>query len=359
MTRFRLALLAALLTALPALASVSSGVEKWRTGDWDGAVADWVAPAARGDADALFNMGQAYRLGRGVPLSIDSAIDYYRRAAAKGHVAATANLGITLWQDGRRTEALGHLRTAADQGDIRAAYVLGVATFTGDGAPRNPALGYAYIVRARDGGLAAATAQANRYGALLGAEERARGEAAAAALAAGRPIAVAFAELSRPSPAPSPPQAAERDGDEDEDSDTPAPRPRAKPAADKPATTKEIAGEKPARPGSAAAAERTGGAGRTEPSPKTEKPDPAAARAAEGGFRVQLGAYADERAARTAWATLVSQSAKLLKGQKPVYAPKGGLVRLQVGPFEDRAEARDLCAKLSAAGRPCFVTSKQ
>ena len=74
------------------------------------------------------------------------------------------------------------------------------------------------------------------------------------------------------------------------------------------------------------------------------------------GWKVQLGAYANERAARTAWATLVSQSAKLLKGQTPVYNPRGGLVRLQVGPFDDRPEAAELCAKLSAAGRPCFVT---
>jgi hypothetical protein len=191
-------LLVLLLAALaaPAAASVSDGQAKWRKGDWAGAVAEWSTPAARGDAEALFNMGQAYRLGRGVPQSTDTALDYYRRAAAKGHVGATANLGITLWQVGRRTEALGHLRTAADRGDLRAAYVLGVATFTGDGAPKNPVLGYAYLVRARDGGLALASAQTARVATLLTPEERARGEAAAEALAAGRPVAVAMASAS-------------------------------------------------------------------------------------------------------------------------------------------------------------------
>jgi uncharacterized protein len=85
--------------------------------------------------------------------------------------------------------------------------------------------------------------------------------------------------------------------------------------------------------------------------PKAAEPEPVAE-----GWRVQLGAYANERSARTAWATLVSQSAALLKGQKPIYSPRGGLVRLQVGPFEDRPDAAALCTKLSAAGRPCFVT---
>ena len=333
---------ALLLAAAPLIASVDAGVAKWRQGDWNGAVAEWVRPAARGDADALFNMGQAYRLGRGVPLDPKAAIDYYRRAAEKGHVAATANLGITLWQEGRKTEALTQLRTAADRGDLRASYVLGVATFEGDVAPRNPALGYAYVVRAREGGLALASGQAARMATRMSAEDRVRGEAAAQALAAGRPVAVVLAELALPQAASDAPPAVADAGE-------------------------DAVEEGPARPGAAA---ETGEAGTPEQKPARKtasrgeaKPaEPAPAKAAEEkaavgeGWKVQLGAYANERAARTAWATLVSQSAKLLKGQTPVYNPRGGLVRLQVGPFEDRPQAAELCAKLSAAGRPCFVT---
>jgi hypothetical protein len=324
--------------AAPAMATVSTGVERWQAGDWSAAVAEWVTPAARGDADALFNMGQAYRLGRGVAQSSTTALDYYRRAADKGHVAATANLGITLWQEGRRTEALGHLRTAADRGDLRAAYVLGVATFTGDGAPRNPALGYAYIVRARDGGLAVASGQAARFATRLTAEERARGEAAAAALAAGRPVAVAMADPAGPDRPIVPDQTAQLVSDAEEESDSP-PEPVRR-------DRRAGAGTTVATKTDAKAASGTG-----ERAEGTSRDDDA------GGFRVQLGAYANERAARTAWATLVSQSAALLKGLKPVYSPRGGLVRLQVGPFDGKPEAGALCAKLSAGGRPCFVTS--
>jgi cell division septation protein DedD len=317
-----------LLALLPAaaLASVDEGVAKWRAGDWDGAVAQWVTPAARGDADALFNMGQAYRLGRGVPLNRITAIDYYRRAADKGHAAAAANLGITLWQEGRKTDALTSLRAAAEKGDLRASYVLGVATFEGDTAPRNPALGYAYVVRARDGGLSLASAQAARMATRMSSDDRAKGEAAAQALAEGRPVTVVLAAMSAPLPAPEPAVA-----DEGVDSVEEALAESAAPAkADQPRKTESA---KPAPAKAEARAE-----------PPAE------------GWKVQLGAYANERTARTAWATLVSQSAALLKGKKPLYAPRGGLVRLQVGPFEERAPAAELCAKLSAAGRPCFVT---
>jgi cell division septation protein DedD len=310
-----------------AWASTESGTAKWSAGDYPGAVAEWLTPAARGDAEALFMLGQAHRLGRGVAQDRGAAIDYYRRAAEKGHVAATANLGITLWQEGRKTEALTQLRIAAERGDLRASYVLGVATFEGDVAPRNPALGYAYVVRARDGGLALASGQAARMATRLTAEDRARGEAAAAALSAGRPVAVVLAGLAAAPPADSQPLAiAEASEDQAE--------------------------EAPAGPGAVASApSRTQSARQAEPAEAGPERAPT-----REGWKVQLGAYANERAARTAWATLVSQSAALLKGQTPVYSPRGGLVRLQIAGFDSREPAAELCARLSAAGRPCFVT---
>lgn len=315
------ALLALLAATAPAVATTAEGVRRWRAGDHAGAVAAWQGPAAAGDPDALFNLGQAYRLGRGVPMNRDLALDFYRRAAARGHVAATANLGITLFQLGRKTEALAPLRTAADAGDARAAYVLGVATFTGDGAPRNPVLGLAYVRRAEALGLDLAGPQVARMAALLTDEERSRAEAAAAALAAGRPASVVLAEA----PAPVAPPAA-----------GPVPV----------AAGEEVAGAAaPAAPAPAASP-----AGRVDSRPESP---PAARRA----WYVQLGAYTSEAAARAAWAALVAQSADLLEGQAPVYAPRGGLVRLQVGPLDDRGIAADLCARLAAAGRPCFVTS--
>lgn len=355
--RFRLALFLLLAAAAPVAASVQSGLEKWRAEDWDGAVADWVGPASRGDAEAMFNMGQAHRMGRGVPQNSEVAIDYYRRAADKGHVGAMTNLGITLYQEGRKTEALNQLRQAADKGDMRAAYVLGVATFGGDGAPRNPALGYAYVVRARDSGLSVASAQAARMATLMSADDRARGEATAAALASGKPVAVVLAELSAPKAAEpvvladaGAATAADTE-DEAEEADTPAP---ARKAAPEKAPAR--AAEKPAAKGAEKSADKKPAKAQAEKSANEAPAAKADARAEAEGFKVQLGAYANESAARTAWATLVSQSAELLKGRKPIYSPRGNLVRLQVGPYPDRGDAAELCTKLAAAGRPCFVT---
>ncbi len=284
----RLAAPMLLLLATPAVATVQAGVEKWNAGDYEAAVAEWTGPAARGDTDALFNMGQAYHLGRGVPRNDSTAIDYYRRAADKGHLGALTNLGITLYQTGQKTEGLNQLRQAADRGDLRASYVLGVATFGGEGAQRNRVLGYAYVVRARDGGLAIASRQAARMATLMTAAERAKGEETARALVSDGAVVDAAAERA--------------------DGET------------------AIAG--------------------------------AAANAAADseGWKVQLGAYKSQGAARTAWASLVSQSATLLRGLTPIYTSGGGLVRLQVGPYAEKSAAADLCASLSAAGRPCFVT---
>ncbi len=332
----RIAPLLALLAAGAAKATVAAGVAKWRAGDWAGAVADWAGPAARGDPDALFNMGQAHNLGRGVPMNRAMAQDYYRRAAEKGHVAAMANLGISLWQEGRRAEALVHLRQAAEQGDGRAAFVLGVAIFNGEGAPRNPTLGYAYMLRAREAGVPQAGPQAARMAALMTGEQRLRGEAVAAALAAGEPvpgdlIGAGRTQAAALPPAPEPPaRRAEEAG---------GPAEAAAEAEGEPPAGRPARGLAEAQPEAPAAA----GAG--------DAPAPAE------GWRVQLGAFASESAARTAWATLLSQAGDLLAGLSPLFTPRGGLVRLQLGPFSDRAAARDLCARLSAGGRPCFVTA--
>lgn len=371
--------------AMPAAASVEAGQARWKAGDYEGAVAQWAGAAARGDAEALFNMGQAYRLGRGVPQSSTNAIDYYRRAAEKGHVAATTNLGITLYQEGRKTEALNQLRQAADKGDLRASYVLGVATFGGDGTQRNAALGYGYVLRARDGGLAVAGPQVTRMESMMAAADVAQGRAAAAALAAGKPVAVVLAELAAPRPAPEEPQAADAAAADEDSAEAEAAPPgrRARVAesrnagrdaeaaavADATVAALSVASQTGASQPVAGKAGRTGEAASATGEAKARE---AAAKAADGasagrksdsakereqtGWKVQLGAYANEGAARTAWATLVSQSASLLKGRKPIYSARGNLVRLQVGPYPERGDAAELCTKLAAAGRPCFVT---
>jgi len=59
----------------------------------------YVAGTARGEADALFQLGWCYHLGKGVPQSYERAAALYQQAAAKGDANAQGNLGV-LYQEG-------------------------------------------------------------------------------------------------------------------------------------------------------------------------------------------------------------------------------------------------------------------
>src|SRR5690606_18700904 len=130
-------LVAAMFLAGTAGASTRAGVDKWRAGDYPGAVAEWRAPAAAGDADAQFNLAQAYKLGRGVPVDLDQARELYRKSAEQGHEPAQVNLGLILFQQDQREAAIPWLEKAAARGEARAQYVLGIAHFNGDAVPRD------------------------------------------------------------------------------------------------------------------------------------------------------------------------------------------------------------------------------
>ena len=78
-----LAAAAAAAVAAPATAqSVEAGVTAWQAGDYEAAVRAWRPLADRGDVDAQFNLGHAYRLGRGVPRNMTLAEQWYERSAA-------------------------------------------------------------------------------------------------------------------------------------------------------------------------------------------------------------------------------------------------------------------------------------
>jgi len=128
--RIAAATLAALL-AVPALsplfADVKQGVDAWSAGQYAQAVEQWQDPARKGDADAMFNLAQAYKLGRGVPRDLVKAESLSEAAAATGHMEAAANYGLLLFQRGERTKAMPFIRAAAERGDPRSEYLLGLA----------------------------------------------------------------------------------------------------------------------------------------------------------------------------------------------------------------------------------------
>jgi TPR repeat protein len=139
-----------------AMADTKAGVDAWTRGDYPAAVRAWEAEAAKGDAHALFNLGQAHRLGKGVPQDLAKAEMLFGQAAALGHTQASDNYGLLLFQRGEQVRALPYIRAAADRGDPRAQYQVGVAHFNGVVVPKDWVRAYALVSLAQQQGLAQA-----------------------------------------------------------------------------------------------------------------------------------------------------------------------------------------------------------
>lgn len=170
-----LPLIAASMLTTPAFADVKDGVDAWQRGDYPAAVAEWRPLALAGDADAQFNLGQAYKLGRGVPTDLVQAEGWYRRAAKQGHLQAEDNLGLILFTANRRDEAMPFIVASAARGEPRAQYVLGTAHFNGDLAPQDWPRAYALTKRASDAGLTIASARLSQLDTLIPLDQRQRG----------------------------------------------------------------------------------------------------------------------------------------------------------------------------------------
>lgn len=288
--------LLALAMAVPTVGvaqSVKTGIEAWQSAEYEAAVTIWRPLAEAGDADAAFNLGQAYRLGRGVPTNLPLAQTWFERAARKGHVDAQTTLGLMLYDMGNRVGALRWLKSAAEKGEPRALLIYGTALFNGDAVARDPVLAYAYVSRAAAQGLEPAKRTLAEMDRMLPIEQRREG------------VALAQAKAAEPKPEP--------------------------PAAVKPSKTSS---PKP-----------------TAPTP----PKTPAATAAAGGWRVQLGAFSKRTSAEALFTILSGTGA--LAGRRPFYVDAGAVTRLQVGPFESRSAAAAACAELSNKGQPCFPVS--
>ena len=289
--------LAGALLSTAAGADVKAGVDAWARGDWATAVREWQQPASAGDADAQFNLGQAYKLGRGVPMDMAQAERWYALAAQQGHRQAEDNYGLILFQNGKRADAVKWLEKSSQRGEARSQFVLGTMLFNGDAVKKDWRRAYALMTRASSAGLpqaASTLAEMDRYvplpdrqAALVMARELERN--------AGRPVLAAVQpKVTTPRPA------------------TPARTPR--PAA-------------------------------VAKAPPVPAAKPAPVR--DGGWRVQLGAFKDAGNARRLWSSTASKFA----GRQPYYEPAAGNTRLLVGPFASSAEASRACAAIRPA--PC------
>lgn len=332
-----LAAAAGAIMAAPAMAqSVEAGIAAWQAGNHEEAVRQWRPLADRGDADAQYNLAQAYKLGRGVPVNLNLAEQWYERAARQGHEQAGANLGLILFQNGQRQRAMPYIQRAAEAGDPRAQYVLGTALFNGDVVGRDWPRAYAMMSRAAAAGLPPAVTQLRQMEQHLSPEDRARGADLARAIERSAPAgASAAAEPDVPVARTPPPGRPRITGTQlppsvvanPRSSGPPSPGFTVRPVPDGPAPTQPVM-EEP----------------RTAPAPRQPAP------AASGRWRVQLGAFSSDANARRAWGAVASR----LPGLRPVYSRAGNLIRLQAGPLASRAAAERACAAVRSAGGACF-----
>ena len=313
----RLAAMAAAMTlaisAGPLSADVKAGVDAWSQGDFSRAVTEWQMPAAAGDPDALFNLAQAYRLGRGVAADIARARELYAEAAQKGHVKAADNYGLLLFQQGEQANAMPLIQAAAERGDPRAQYVLGLAHFNADYAEKDWVRAYALLTLSQSAGLPQASAALSRMDEYVPLDMRQRAQLLAReieiAAAKRRAADLAAADLGQ--------------------------RPvETVPAAVAAPQAQVAAAPQPVRPVPVAAAPRE-------------------TRTRSGNWKVQLGAFGVKSNADRLWSKLAGNSA--LSGTTKVLAPAGRVTRLQATGFASRAEAQAACDTLNRQGQACMV----
>ncbi|MET3725507.1 SPOR domain-containing protein [Sphingomonas trueperi] len=290
-----LLLLASLGISTPALAqdaAVKAGVDAYNRGDYAGALQAWRPAAEKGDADAQYNVGQIYKLGRGVPVDMVEAEKWYRLAALQGHDLGEANYGMMLFENGKREAAVPWLERAVAHGEPRAQYLLGVMLFNGDGVTRNWVRAYALMLRASAGGLDAATRTLAQMDQHIPAADRQQAQALAQRYAKETRTAAVAAAKSTPA-----------------------------------RQTPPVALAHTAKPTVTAAA---------PPPPR-----------AVGSWRLQLGAFATPGNAERLWGQVRSR----FPGRQPFYPKSGQLTRLLIGPFPSQAEAEKACGAI----KPCMA----
>ncbi|MBD8617943.1 SEL1-like repeat protein [Sphingomonas sp. CFBP 13728] len=323
--------LSGVLVAVPAMADVKAGVDAWAKGDFPKAVGEWRPLAIGGDADAQFNLAQAYKLGRGVPLDPALAESWFRKAAMQGHQQAEDNYGLALFQAGKKSDALPWLEKSVARGEPRTQLVLGTMLFNGDGVPRDFPRAYALMTRASASGLQSASQTLTQMDQYISPADREKGTALAQQYALqARPAAAPRSTVGQ---TPVPPSRI---------AETPRPTrlaPSSLPARVQPPTREPVAKPvpKPVPPKASA------------PKPAVAKPTPVPARAT-GNWRIQLGAFRDQSNAETLWNKVRGK----LRGAQPSYPKAGSVTRLQAGGFASKADATRAC---SAAGVPCVIVA--
>jgi cell division septation protein DedD len=362
------AITATIAIGAPAMADTKTGVDAWNRGDYKAAVDEWRKAAIAGDPDAQFNLGQAYKLGRGVPVDLQMAESWYRKAALQGHAQAEDNYGLALFQDGKRADAVPWLEKSVGRGEPRAELVLGTMLFNGDGIERDWVRAYALMTRSSGAGLPQGSQTLAEMDKYIPADQRQRGiELArkmdtqvagngnyASEITGGGSDGPAITSTDVP-PSPTPRPVYAQPG-----ASYPTPGKGSRPGRNKPpvlaANPPQSYNPAPAynpgpvyNPGPAYTPQP---APRPRPVPVRPAPEPVAVASSSGGWRVQFGAFRDEGNAKALWTRLKGQVGGL-SGMQPYLRRVGPITKLQAGPVRSQADAARLCGAVKRAGSEC------
>jgi TPR repeat protein len=340
------------LAAQGALADIVSANDAYHRGDYDAAAKEYRRLAMAGDPVAQYNLGQAYKLGRGVPLDLNQALDWHKRAADHNPPLAEAQdaYGLLLFQTGKRQESIPYLQQSANRGDARAQYVLGTAYFNGDLVAKDNVRAYALMTRASaSGNLPKASEALATMDNYIRLDERQRG----LAMAREMELATQNQQLATLDA---------REGKAVQPNSTPL-RTEEIPASTTPGVTfvspppapvmsmpklKPIHPVKPVKP--VVVESKT-----VAPPPPIEAPE-RPTRLATGRWRVQLGAFGDQAKAQHYGEALLARE-KALDELKFFLVNAGPVTRLQAGPLGSKAEAERLCALLKAHMQACLIVN--
>lgn len=326
-----------------------AGVEAWTRGEFATAVAQWQGDVAKGDADAMFNLAQAYKLGRGVPQDLVKAEALYGHAAALGHLQASDMYGLLLFQRGDQAKAMPYVEASASRGDPRAQYLLGVAHFNGKLVNKDWVRAYALVSLAQQEGVAAAAQALSQMDVYIPIDQRQRAAALAIDLKnqadAQRNRQLAAIDLGvQGSANHAPPFEASNAASEQQ-----------VPIADSPATAgadyaRPVNSRPPAIPPPIHVATST-----TPPATPLHRAVAAPASpagVAGGSWRIQLGAFGVAANADALWARLKSRPE--LIGHPRTKSNADAVIKLQAGGFANQSAAQTACKKLIAAGYTCI-----
>ncbi len=344
----------------PAMADTKAGVDAWNRGDYKTAVDEWRKAAIAGDADAQFNLGQAYKLGRGVPVDLPMAESWYRKAALQGHPQAQDNYGLALFQDGKRADAVPWLEKSVARGEPRAELVLGTMLFNGDGIERDWVRAYALMTRSSGAGLPQGSQTLAEMDKYIPADQRQQGIELAHKMDAqiasnsnyapevlgGGPGGPAITTTDLPPSTAAGPNYAQPGA--------PYPAPvRTRPGKNRPPVlaANPPQGYTPA-PAYNPVPSYTPSVPAPRPAPVRPAPAPMAVASSAGGWRVQFGAFRDEGNAKALWTRLKGQVAGL-SGMQPYLRRVGAITKLQAGPLRSQADAARLCTAVKRAGSEC------